>query len=677
MALVQLALLGGFGLRRAKRGDVRLPTRKAEALLAFLACHPGEKQPRDRLTALLWGDRGDRQARHSLSQTLLSLRQELGEADSLLLIDRETVALRPDAVESDALEFRRLASLPGGLRSALDLYRGPFLDGFNLREPGFEDWLIEQRSQLQGLAFNTFLALADAQNAAGDWSAAISTLNNAVRFDPLAEEAYRRLMSLQIEHGLCNDAIRNYRSLAEALRRELKTQPDPSTTAIYQRAAARPQQTVPLQMPAKPVSELDIVPSEQAEPTHREAAGPRRASIAIMPFVELDAGLEKFPLARGLTHDVITRLAKLRSVFVIAQGTVFTLAEKGISAEEAGRLLNVDYVASGTVRNRNGNVTVTVELVETRCARIVWSETMERKLSDSLSIEDELINLIVTSIAAEIELTERNRAILKPPGSLDAWEALHCGFWHMYRFNEADNERARRFFKLAVRLDPTMARAYAGLSFTHFQNAFLLRLSERQQEIERAYEMASEALSADDRDPAAHWTMGRALWLRGEHDRALGELGSAVEMSPNFALAHYTLSFVHCQSGDPATAIRYADRSHSLSPYDPMTFAMLGAKALSHARLGQFDQAAEWAIKATLRPNAHTHILAIAAQCLALAGRVEEARSFSARIHQARPEYSIEDFLSSFHFPDKDTDLFRSAAKDAGIFQPGRLLRSA
>jgi hypothetical protein len=137
------------------------------------------------------------------------------------------------------------------------------------------------------------------------------------------------------------------------------------------------------------------------------------------------------------------------------------------------------------------------------------------------------------------------------------------------------------------------------------------------------------------------------------------------------------LSFVHCQSGDAAAAIRYADRSHNLSPYDPMTFAMLGAKALAHARLGQFEQAAEWSIKATLRPNAHTHIVAIAAQCLALADRGDEARAYSSRVRQARPEYSIEDFLSSFHFPAKDAATFRSAAMDSGIFQFGKLLRSA
>jgi len=674
MALVRLTLLGGYRVRRPNGEDVRLPTRKTEALLAFLACHPGDKQPRDRLTALLWGDRSDRQARHSLSQTLLSIRNCFEDPDALLLIEREAVALKAGAVESDVVDFRRLADGKSDLRAALDLYRGPFLDGFGLREPGFEEWLTEERSRLHGEVFSTFLALADSQAEAGNATEAIATLNNAVRFDPLAEEAYRRLMQVQIDHGLCNDAIRAYRGLAEALKRELNTQPDPSTMAIYQSAMARPKSA----QGQASAEAADVAPSAQPAAEQGESRGPRRASVAIMPFVDQDARLgAKTLLARGFTHDVITRLAKLRGLFVIAQGTIFALAEKGISAEEAGRMLNVDYVTSGTLRNENGRVAITIDLVEARGGRIVWTDKLGRGLDDSLTMEDEIVNQIVSSIANEIELVERNRAILKPPGSLDAWEALHCGFWHMYRFNEADNERAKRFFKLAVRLDPTMARAYAGLSFTHFQNAFLLRLSERRQEIARAYEMACESLIADDRDPAAHWAMGRALWLRGDHDQSLRELDNAVELSPNFALAHYTLSFVHCQSGDATAAIRFADRSHSLSPYDPMTFAMLGAKALAHARLGEFNEAAEWSIKATLRPNAHTHILAIAAECLALADRGEEARAFSSRIHQARPEYSIEDFLSSFHFTSKDAAMFRSAAAGSGIFQRGKLLRSA
>jgi tetratricopeptide (TPR) repeat protein len=241
----------------------------------------------------------------------------------------------------------------------------------------------------------------------------------------------------------------------------------------------------------------------------------------------------------------------------------------------------------------------------------------------------------------------------------------------MYRFNEADNERARRFFKLAVRLDPTMARAYAGLSFTHFQNAFLLRRSEREQEVARAYDTAGEAMIADDRDPAAHWAMGRALWLRGDLDESVAELESTVDLSPNFALGHYTLSFVHCQSGNPQAAIGYSDHSRHLSPYDPMLFAMLATKALGYARLGRFDEAADWAIKSAMRPNAHTHILAIAAQCLALADRGDDARAYWSRINTARPGYSMEDFLNSFQFTASDTALFQKAAKQTKIFEFG------
>ena len=146
---------------------------------------------------------------------------------------------------------------------------------------------------------------------------------------------------------------------------------------------------------------------------------------------------------------------------------------------------------------------------------------------------DEIGNRIVASVAHEIEMVERNRAILKPPTSLDAWEAHHRGLWHMYRFNKSDNERARQFFSQAVELDPTFARAYAGLSFAHFQNAFL-GWKKPEPEIDRAFDAAGKSLMVDDRDPAAHWAMGRALWLRGNQDQSITELERAVDLSPEF-----------------------------------------------------------------------------------------------------------------------------------------------
>jgi len=172
---------------------------------------------------------------------------------------------------------------------------------------------------------------------------------------------------------------------------------------------------------------------------------------------------------------------------------------------------------------------------------------------------------------------------------------------------------------------------------------------------------------ADDHDPAAHLAMGRALWLRGHPDQAVGELARAVDLSPNLALGHYALSFVQSQAGDPLAAIASSDHSRSLSPFDPLLFGMLGTRALAHLRLGQFEEAAEWALKAAARPNAHILILAIAAHCLALAGRQEEGRNFTAAIRQASPGFRVDDFLSRFHFAPEAEELFRKAAEQIGL----------
>jgi tetratricopeptide (TPR) repeat protein len=240
----------------------------------------------------------------------------------------------------------------------------------------------------------------------------------------------------------------------------------------------------------------------------------------------------------------------------------------------------------------------------------------------------------------------------------------------MYKFNAPNNHDAQQFFLSAVQKDPTFARAYAGLSFTHFQNAFLELTPDREHQIDLAYETASQSLVADDQDPAAHWAMGRALWLRGAQTESFNELELSVELSPNFALGHYTLGFVHSQTGDPQSAIDATNHSRELSPFDPLQFAMLASRAIAHVRLGQLDEAVEWAVRATGRPNAHAHILAIAAECLALAGRRDEARTFVTRVRERVPTYGVEEFLRAFRFDPDAAELFRQAARQIGFDAP-------
>ena len=313
-----------------------------------------------------------------------------------------------------------------------------------------------------------------------------------------------------------------------------------------------------------------------------------------------------------------------------------------------------------------GRLLVEVQLDETRTGRLVWSERFDQPRDEAFEVIEEIGNRIVASIASEIEKNESNRAILKPPSSLDAWEAYHRGLWHMYRFTKADNDAAQRFLEQAVSLDPTFSRAHAGLSFTHWQNAFQ-GWADREPEIARALETARRGMLVDDRDPAVHWAQGRALWLRGLHDPSVLELQQAVDLSPNFAQGHYSLAFVQAQAGDPLAAIAAADRSRSLSPFDPLLFGMLGARAIALVRLGRYPEAAEAATKAAARPNAHAHIFAIAAFSLALHGALEEARTLAASTWKLFPGYTFAHFRSAFRLDWDGGARFAEGARRVGM----------
>jgi len=647
-----------LGPMAVSRGGVALalPTsRKTRALFAYLALTP-HPVLRSRLCDLFWDVAQD--PRGELRWCLSKIRNLVDDAGrSRIETEADTIRLDLSECVVDAVEISR--AVEGGidkvsaerLMTLSGISAGEFLDGLDIqRSPMFDTWLAALRRRFRDCRAAVLERLV--QIVPGDdvfphleaWlqlapfdrrvhEALLHALARRARiFDGDAHlAATTRLFEAEgLDHAPIRDLWRSIRARADR-------------SALGHSGIAAP------------------VATGDGQPD--EAAAPRRASVAIMPFASLfgEAGVPG-GVGDGLTRDVITRLAKLRNLFVIAEGSVFALSERRVDPQDAGRMLKVDYVGRGTVQRRDKRLTVMVELVETRTARVVWAEVYDQALDATFLVLDEIGDRIVAAIASEIETVERHRAILKPPSSLDAWEAHHRGLWYMYRFSRTDNERARHFFQQAVALDPTFSRAHAALSFTHFQNAFQ-GWDDRHREIDRAFAAAGQSLMADDRDPAAHWAMGRALWLRGRQEQSAAELEIAVDLSPNFALGHYTLAFIHSQGGDPTTAIRFSDHSRRLSPFDPMLFGMLGARAMALLRLGQFGEAAEWALKAAARPNAHAHILAIAVYSLVLAGRLDEARAQLAAIHATLPQYGVSDFLTAMKFSTEGEALFRKAAE--------------
>ena len=655
-APLQLRFLGPLAVQQAGI-DVPIPrSRKVRALLGWLALTP-RTTTRSDLCELLWDAPADPRA--ELRGCLSKIRVLVDTRERKRLLSRDGgIALDLDGCDVDALAILRAvnAGIPSlatqRQRELLDLFGGEFLDGLEVaRSPTFELWLLAQRRRFR--AYHAALLEHFVPRAPeGEQLAYVDRWRELAPFDLRVHQALFTALARRQQFREAEEHLAATCELFEAEGLDAA----PLRTAW---AAAR------FSSPTR-ASEA-VVTNDRAVQKDRGTPATRRASVAVAPFADLSpAAGTRGGLAAALAHDVITRLAKLRSLFVIAQGSMFALHERGIGPEEAARMLNVDYVTAGTVRSDDGRLVVQIELSETHTARVIWAETFDESTEDAFVVLDEIGNRIVAAVASEIETLERNRALLRPPSSLDAWEAHHRGLWHMYRFTRADNREAARFFAKAVELDPTFSRAYAGLSFTHFQNAFQGWTS-RDDAVRQAVETANLSLAADDRDPAAHWAIGRACWLRGTHSEAVAELRLAIELSPNFAAGHYSLAFVEAQAGDPHAAIASADQSRLLSPYDPLLFGMLGARAIALVRLGQFEDAADWARKAAARPNAHPHIHAIAAFVLALSGSLDEACGFAAGIRANRPSYGFADFLRAFSFDAEGVALFRRGAERLGM----------
>jgi DNA-binding SARP family transcriptional activator len=267
MARLSLTLLGGFQARLEPGSAITLPTRKSQALLAYLALPPGRAHPRDKLAALLWGGIREESARASLRQALFAIRKALSDT-SAVHQDGDALALEPGAVEVDAATFERLVreGTSVALERAAALYQGDLLSGFAVDEGPFEEWLLGERERLRELALEALAKLLAHQRKGGASETAVQSALKLLTLDPLQEPVHRTLMRLYAEGGRRGAALRQYQQCVSVLGRELGIEPEPETKALYQEILRER----PLRPPAVPVGRAprgERAPSAGAETT--------------------------------------------------------------------------------------------------------------------------------------------------------------------------------------------------------------------------------------------------------------------------------------------------------------------------------------------------------------------------------------------------------------------------
>jgi TolB-like protein len=382
--------------------------------------------------------------------------------------------------------------------------------------------------------------------------------------------------------------------------------------------------------------------------TSLAAADASRPSIAVLPFRLIGAEGPCAGLALALPHELIIEMSRLRWLMVIARGSSFRLDATQTGHAEVGRLLGVRYCLAGTVTFDGRGLVVTVELVDTHDSTLVWADRCSGPVDDVHRMRESILQQTLAALEIRIPLHEAGRARLRVTENLDAWSAYHLGLQHMYRFNRIDNAAAAALFGRAVALDPGFARAQAGLSFVHFQTAFLRHTDDLAAEIDAARRHAERGLELDPVDPFVNFTMGRSFWLRGELESSLAWLERSTALSPNYAQGLYARAWTEALAGQPLESRGHVDHAMRLSPLDPMYYAMLGTRAFTHLALGEDDEAARWAERAARAPGAHVLIAMIAAAMQALAGDDARAAAWAADVRGRNGTLRREDFFRSF-----------------------------
>ena len=398
-----------------------------------------------------------------------------------------------------------------------------------------------------------------------------------------------------------------------------------------------------------------ITPSASAGATVDRPQPSSRPSIAVLPFRSISVGEAATGIAHALPHDLITELSRLHWLFVIARGSTFRFSAPDTDIVAVRDALNVRYVLSGAIEMRGQRVEIQVELCDTDDQGIVWSERFNSALDGIHDVREAIVRAVIMALEIRIPLNEARRARLRSPEQLDAWAMYHLGLHHMYRFNRDDNAIATSHFERAISLEPGFARAYAGLSFTHFQNAFLRYSPDTDGAVSLAERYAEQCLERDPMDPFGLLTRGRAFVLKGDLEGGLPWIERALTLSPNYAQARYSQGWVESMLGAARDAQRHLDDALALSPIDPLAYGMLGARAMSHMELGEAQLAADWGERAARSPGAHPLIEMIAVAAHGLNGDDAKARAWTASARARSPGLTTSAFFESFPFRNQAT----------------------
>ena len=683
--MLAIRLLGGFELALTHGVTPGRLGPKPQGLLAVLAMSRGQLLSRGRLAGLLWGERGENLARHSLSQALTTVRTALGPtASAIVVADPEGVGLAKDSLKLDVHDFERAVRI--GRRDTLDdafrLYRGEFLEGLEVREPGFEEWMLGQRYRLSELAVDAFARLLEMQTEGGEAEAAIETARHLVTLSPLDEAVHARLIRLYGAQGRRGLAEAHYGRCSELLQRELGQGPgDELQAALAEARRASKTGAGAAGPPAIHRARVDRVAQRSSVAygskrrwawgvtavaaavilfgaaswiSHDRAevseAGfyqtdpwdlPTEPSIAVLPFENLSGDPEQAYFADGITNDIITDLSKFSTLFVIAANSSFRFRDAGVKVQEVARDLGVRYVLEGRVQRGGDALRVNVDLIDAIRGRQVWAERYERPTENVLMVQKEIAKNIVGVIGSgggALQRAELKRIARIPTQDLRAYDLYLRGVTYNYRKTKEDNATARQMFEEAIQADQNYARAMAECSLTYLNDIFNDWTDSRQKWLQRAEDLARRAIEIDSSEPWGFVALGLIYQIKLQNDQALPLFEKAHALNPNDYYVKEALGYAEAYAGSADRGVELLEEAQRLNPNHAEEHPRTLGMAYFFAR--RYGDALATINRITHEPGSQYWLYKAAAH--AELGQLHEARAAVAEARELDPDLTLE-----------------------------------
>ena len=394
-------------------------------------------------------------------------------------------------------------------------------------------------------------------------------------------------------------------------------------------------------------------------------AGP---SIAVLPFANLSDDAEQQYFGDGLAEDIITRLARLRWLFVSARNSSFTYGGKAVDVKQIGRELGVRYVLDGSVRRSGQRLRINARVSDADTGRQIWAERYDAQIADFFALQDEIAESVIGAIEPRLYVAEQERFQSRLPGSLDAWGFVMKAMPYVWTWASLpDFEIAERLLKKAIDIDPDYPRANCLIAWGLAAKA-MLGLADAEAALPTAHDMAQRAIRSDPEDPWTHFATGFVHMASRRFDPAVRALSEAITLNPSLAYAHMILGSTYAYAGMPDDGLHHVALADRLSPRDFTQAGSLSVIGLCHFMAGRYAEAAEFERRAVdLRQNFGTAWRTYAASA-GMAGDRAAAAHALAQTRRLHPSVSV-DWVERYHpiVHEKDRARYIEGLRIAGL----------